>query len=179
MVAQARTNTNSWKKERPSIFLRSAFIPISLLVLRPILNRIVRNIAEKYPELFSRIGPHVNKKFIIDATNFPFVFVLCPDPDFLSLIAVPRNRMPVHDAYIAGTFLTLLNMLDGQLDGDALFFTRSLTIKGDTEAIVCLRNALDDIDGSIVDEIADLFGVAGRRGLIALRNIKVKNHVTS
>lgn len=179
MVAQAQTNTNAWKKEKLPFFLRSALTPISLLILRPILNRIVRNIAQKHPEIFSRIGPHINKKFIIDITNFPFVFVLCPDPDSLSLTTAPRNRIPVHDAYIAGTFLTLLNMIDGKLDGDALFFTRSLTIKGDTEAVVCLRNALDDIDGSIAEEIANLFGVVGQRGLTTLRNIKVKNHVAS
>lgn len=56
----------------------------------------------------------------------------------------------------------------------ALFFTRELVIEGDTEAAVCLRNALDDLDGSIADDIADMFGPPGRAALALLR--RVGNH---
>ena len=47
------------------------------------------------------------------------------------------------DAYIKGNLDILLNLLEGRIDGDALFFTRGLVITGDTAAIVGLRNTLD------------------------------------
>jgi predicted lipid carrier protein YhbT len=34
-------------------------------------------------------------------------------------------------------------MVEGRLDGDALFFSRDLSIEGDVEAVVALRNAID------------------------------------
>ena len=40
--------------------------------------------------------------------------------------------------------LTLLALLEGRIDGDAMFFARSLSITGDMEAMLALRNALDD-----------------------------------
>ena len=64
-------------------------------------------------------------------------------------------------------------MVDGRYDGDALFFTRDLKIEGDTEAIVCLRNALDDVDGSIAENIAAYFGSPGLKMLEFVRKIKV------
>ena len=65
-------------------------------------------------------------------------------------------------------------MVDGQLDGDALFFTRKLVVEGDTEAVVCLRNAIDDVEGSIAEDTANLFGFTGRNALKILR--KARNY---
>lgn len=99
-------------------------MPLPLFMLQPVLGRIVRHVARKRPELFNRIGPHKNKSFMIDPLNMPFVLMLRPDPDAPALKAVRRNRCHQYDARIAGSFLTLLDMVDGWLDGDALFFSR-------------------------------------------------------
>ncbi|PJB69832.1 MAG: sterol-binding protein [Alphaproteobacteria bacterium CG_4_9_14_3_um_filter_47_13] len=151
-------------------------LPLPLFFLQPLLGRIVRHIAEKRPELFKRIGQHKNKKFLIDPVNMPFAMMLYPHPDRPRLKAVRRSSQSVYDARIAGSFLTLLDMVDGHLDGDALFFSRDLTIEGDTEATVCLRNALDDLDGSIADDIAVLFGLPGQVSLRALRYFRNHKH---
>jgi len=37
-------------------------------------------------------------------------------------------------------------MVDGTYDGDALFFSRDLSIEGDTEAVLALRNAIENAD---------------------------------
>ena len=145
---------------------------LPLFVLQPLLGRIVRHIARKRPELFNRIGPHKDKCFLIDPVNMPFVMTLYPSPERPRLKAVRRHEATAYDARIAGSFLTLLDMVDGRLDGDALFFTRALTVEGDTEATVCLRNALDDLEGSIADDIAALFGPPGRLTLGALRRLR-------
>ncbi|HKK15551.1 MAG TPA: SCP2 sterol-binding domain-containing protein, partial [Gammaproteobacteria bacterium] len=121
--------------------------PVPLFPLQPALQRIIYYISREKPEVFHRIGLHKNKRFLIDPLNMPFVLLLRPDPQQPSLHAYRRTDPIEFDARIAGTFLTLLDMIDGRLDGDALFFSRDLIVEGNTEAVVCLRNALDDMDG--------------------------------
>lgn len=52
----------------------------------------------------------------------------------------------------------LLALLEGKLDGDALFFSRDITVTGDMEAMLALRNALDDCN---IDLPSDLGTSAG------------------
>jgi len=155
---------------------RRLLAPLPLFPLQPVLAAVIHRIARRRPELFARIGPHKGKTFLIDPVNMPFVLELRPDPGRLLLRARRRHRAGRHDARIAATFLTLLAMIDGRLDGDALFFTRDLRIEGNTEAVVCLRNALDDLEGSVADDVAAMFGPPGRLALAALRRIGRASH---
>lgn len=176
ITAQANYKSETEKQEYRYLprLLRLILAPVPLFAIQPVLHKIVHHIAQKRPELFDRIGPHKDKLFLIDPVNLPFAFALRPNPDRLSFRAYRRRNLPQVEARIAGTFLTLLDMVDGQLDGDALFFTRALVVEGDTEAVVCLRNAIDDIEGSIAEDTANLFGFAGRNALKILR--KARNH---
>lgn len=151
--------------------------PLPVFPLQPFLGVIVRVIAKRRPSLFSRIGTHADKVFMIDPVNMPFALLLRPNAKNPSLKAVRRSKNHRFDARIAGSFLTLFDMVDGRLDGDSLFFTRDLIVEGDTEAVVCLRNALDDLEGSIADDIAALFGSPGRFALSSLRRIRSRSHV--
>ena len=89
----------------------------------------------------------------------------------LSLVfrAVPRDAAPQAGATIRGRFMLLLELIDAEQDGDAAFFSRDLEVSGDTEAVVRLRNALDDMDGSLAEETSAMFGPAGRAVLARLR----------
>jgi len=147
-----------------------------LSVIQPVLRRIINRIAKDNPEMFGRLGPHYAALFVIDPVNLPFVLMLRPDPDDLLLVARSRQDIPEHDAKISGSFLDLLMLVDGDVDGDALFFARDLTITGNTEAVVCLRNALDDIEGSIAASVADMFGPPGRLSLKVFRRVRQHNH---
>jgi O2-independent ubiquinone biosynthesis accessory factor UbiT len=147
---------------------------VPLFILQPVLKKIVQRIAIANPDMFDRLGPHRQASFLIDPVNLPFTLLLCPDPENLSLRALPRENPPPHDARIAGKFLDLFQLLDGDLDGDALFFSRDLDISGNTEAVVCLRNALDDVDGSVPQMVADMFGPLGRVALSGLRRAALK-----
>ena len=151
---------------------RKLLAPLPLLPLQPALHRIINNIARNKPELFQRIGVHKDKYFLIDPLNMPFVLLLRPDPHRPYLRAFRRTDPVQHDARIAGTFLALLDMIDGRLDGDALFFSRDLIVEGNTEAVVCLRNALDDMDGSIADDVVSVYGLPGRVFLSMLRRVR-------
>ena len=132
------------------------FLPLPLL--QPILTLIGTQVARAQPDVFARLGPHALKSFVIDPTDLPFVLVLKPRPDIPSLSAWRRGDVPFCHARIAGSFLNLFDLIDGSLDGDALFFSRKLRVTGDTEAIVALRNALDDVDGGVVESITRAFG---------------------
>lgn len=172
MVAETLSERDFIYKNGLQDLPRVLLAPLPLFLLQPVLNRIVRGITRDRPELFARLGTHKNKRYLIDPLNMPFIFLLCPDPDRPVLRAFRRRETPEYDARIAGTFLKLLDMVDGRLDGDAMFFTRDLSVEGDTEAVVVLRNALDDLEGSVVDDIASLFGPPGRAVLAALRRIR-------
>jgi len=168
------TQTNSAPASASSSEPRRWRPPLPLFILQPVLRRIVKRVASNNPDMFGRLGPHIQANFVIEPTGLPFVLFLHPDPDNLILKACSRNAIPDHDARISGGFTDLLMLVDGDVDGDALFFARDLTITGNTEAVVCLRNAIDDVDGSIAENIADMFGAAGRAALNAFRRAGTK-----
>lgn len=153
---------------------RILFAPLPLPVVQPGLRRVASNVFRCRPELAARLGAHKIKRFLIDPVNLPFAFLLRPDPENVLLEAIRRWRRVDYDARISGTFLTLLDMVDGRLDGDALFFSRDLQVTGDTEAVVSLRNALDDVEGSLAENVAALYGPPGRFVLKNLRAIRTR-----
>ncbi len=134
---------------------RYALAPVPAFALNPLLKKIVRRTAQNHPEIFERIGAGANKAVLIDPVNLPWVMVLSPCPVNPDLRAFRRGAPPKHDAKITGSFLTLLALIDGESDSDALFFSRDLKIEGDTESVVALRNAIDDMDSSLAKSIAD------------------------
>lgn len=150
MLASPRAPDLPW----PLPLLRLVPLPL----LQPILSLIGTQVAKAQPDVFSRLGPHAQKSFVIDPTDLPFVLVLKPKPDAPALSAWRRDSAPQSHARIAGSFLNLFDLIDGSLDGDALFFSRKLRVTGDTEAVVALRNALDDVDGGVVESITRAFG---------------------
>lgn len=154
---------------RPAAPTRRALARLACTLIQPILTRVVRTIAARHPTMFARLGPHQGTDFLIDPVDLPFALHLRPDPKALILRAVPRHDAPAVGAAIKGRFLLLLELVDSEQDGDAVFFSRDLEVTGDTEAVVRLRNALDDIDGSIAEDTAALFGAPGRAILARLR----------
>lgn len=149
--------------------VEGAVARLACLALQPVLTRVVRRVAARHPSLFARLGPHQTTDFLIDAVELPFALHLRPDPHALVFRAVPRDAAPRAGATIRGRFLLLLELIDAEEDGDAAFFSRDLEVAGDTEAVVRLRNALDDMDGSLAEETAAMFGPPGRAILARLR----------
>lgn len=151
---------------------RYALAPLPIFLLQPLLSTIIAGVSERHPGLFSRLGDNPGKRILIDPLNLPFALLLVPDPDRPSLKAVRRNAACGHDARIAGTFLTLLDLIDCQVDSDALFFNRDLLVEGDTETVVALRNALDDMDDSLAEDIAAHAGPFSRTTRAALSKLR-------
>lgn len=63
------------------------------------------------------------------------------------------------DAIVSGNWLALVAMLEGRVDGDALFFSRALSFEGETDLVLAIRNA---IDGAGIDLVAEIAAMLGR-----------------
>lgn len=132
--------------------------PLPLFPLQFILSRMVRGIAQRRPEFFARLGPHVGSSYAIDVAELPFVLQLKPNPQKPELTAHRRSEKVACDASIAGPFMALFKVLDGRGDSDAMFFSGNMKVSGNTEAAVCLRYALDDLDGSVIEDLLHMGG---------------------
>ncbi len=131
--------------------LALAMRPLPLLPLQPLLALILYRIEKRHFGIFERLGAHAVKRFGIDPTDLPFAFVLEPTPPRPSITAV-RTFPARLDVRISGPLAGLIGLVDGDFDGDALFFSRDLHIEGDIEAVLALRNAIDGAQIDLVDE---------------------------
>lgn len=158
-----RDGTDLPRCPRPiSLAMRALPLPGLSLVL----TQFARKVSDDHPGLLRRLGSYSDRAVLIDPTDLPFAFWL--DPSGGPRIRVcRRSHAPAAAARIAGPVAALIGMLHGQFDGDALFFSRDLTIEGDTEAVLALRNALDDAELDLSEELIRLSGPAGA----ALRRI--------
>ncbi|PSC04199.1 hypothetical protein SLNSH_15190 [Alsobacter soli] len=112
----------------------------------------------RHPELADRLGDHRAKTFGFDPVDLPFAFVIRPEAGAIEAV----RRLPAAlDAAASGPFFALLALLEGRVDGDALFFSREIEVSGDMEAILALRNALDDCGIDLPTELAASSGPLG------------------
>jgi O2-independent ubiquinone biosynthesis accessory factor UbiT len=131
-------------------------LPLTPLALAS--ARLVASMARRHPSLFRRLGAQAGKTFLIDAEDLPLLFVLRPRAENPELVVYRRGEAVAWDARIGGSLAALLGLVHGAYDGDALFFSRDLVIEGDTEAVLALRNAIDDSELDLPTEAAELLG---------------------
>jgi predicted lipid carrier protein YhbT len=130
-----------------------ALRPLPIFPLQLPLAAFVRSVHRRHPGIFERLGPYADKRYGIDPTDLPFAFVLKPrraTPRAIAVRELPRDV----DVRAAGPIAGLV----GSRDGDALFFSRELVIEGDIEAVLALRNAVDDAGIDMAAEVAAWFG---------------------
>ncbi len=155
-----------------------ATLPVPLFVMRPVFGRLILALARRHPSLFSRLGRYGSRSFLIDPTDMPLVLRLYPDAGNPRLEPFSRQTVPDCDAVIAGPLMKLVRLVSGKEDGDALFFSRELEISGDTEAVLALRNAIDDMDMDLVTEIESLLGpLAGPLRLVREQLVRLTGQV--
>lgn len=135
-----------------------AMRPLPLLPLQLVLAGFLQRIWRRNPTIFERLGEHSRARFGIKPTDLPFAFVVEAAPPRLSVV---RDLPRYLDARISASLANLLALLEGKVDGDALMFSRELVIDGDIEAVLALRNAIDDAQLDLVAELSSLFGPMG------------------
>jgi O2-independent ubiquinone biosynthesis accessory factor UbiT len=151
---------------------RRALIPLPIFVPGAMSNGAIRFFKNRHHEVFDRLSDLGDTRFLIRPLDLPFAFLMQPglDAPTLQLIGLHMAARTNAAATIEGTLASLLDLLEGRLDGDALFFSRELTIEGDTEAVVTLRNAVDGEDFDVVGEISGSLGrLRGPAAAVLLR----------
>ncbi|NRP12638.1 hypothetical protein XMM379_001211 [Aliiroseovarius sp. xm-m-379] len=132
---------------------------LPLMPLSFSLTAYARKIAVQHPGLFRRLGEHDHTPFVLDPTDLPFVIELQPGGGKPKIRVVRGTGRG--EARIAGPLAALLGLVHGAYDGDALFFSRDLVIEGDTSAALALRNAVDDAELDLSEEVARISGPLG------------------
>lgn len=122
----------------------------------PLFDRILRELARLHPRAFATIGELPEATVLIDPQDQSAVIALTVGPSPRVRI-VERGSMAAA-AGIRGPLESLMDLLEGRIDGDALFFRRELKIEGDTELVVAVRNAFDGEDMDLAADIAAAFG---------------------
>ena len=138
-------------------------LPLRLLPLAPLqlaLNALMGVVERRHPGVFERLSGIEDPTFLIDPVDLPILFELSADADAPRLTAIERGNADASHAptTIRGPLLALLALLEGRTDGDALFFSRELVIEGDTEAVVALRNAVDDAEVDLIEDVLASIG---------------------
>lgn len=134
----------------PVLLASLALQPLPIRLFSAIAGHMLDRIELLYPEIFDRLAPLGHCVFHIIPTDFHCSFLVTLDDGKADLVVCKKGQdIMVPDATIAGPLLSLIQLLEGRVDGDALFFSRELTVQGDTEAVLTLRNAVDSVDISL------------------------------
>jgi O2-independent ubiquinone biosynthesis accessory factor UbiT len=136
----------------------SELIPIPVVMVPLPLTVAVTNLAyqrvlARHPTLFDRLEEFRTRSFAFVPTDLPVIFIAIPNNRRIEVRRKPMREAA--DVRVEAPFGTLLRLLQGDADGDALFFARDIRVEGDMEALLALRNTLDD---ARVDLAGDLFG---------------------
>ncbi len=127
-------------------------------LFQPLLHAMMAAIRRRHADLFQRLSGLNAPAVLVDPVDLPLVFVLRLDPQAPALKVLRDPGEERVTAAVRGPMTTLIGLLEGRIDGDALFFSRDLVIEGDTEAIVALRNALDGAEIDVIADMASVFG---------------------
>jgi len=147
----------------PVLLAGLAVRPLPPVLMQPFLDAAMAVLGRRHPGLFERLAGLGERTFLIDPVDLPVNFLLRSRPRGLRLVAVGDPGPAVTpDAAIHSPLLTLIKLLEGKLDGDALFFSRDLVVEGDMEAVVALRNAVDSAGISLVDDLLAVLGPLAR-----------------
>ncbi len=133
--------------------IASRFVPQGFLEFA--LAKTSRKIAFNHPGILTRLEPIYGKTFEFEPLEFPRLIRVRFFAENVEIKWIKKTETNSPDVKICGTFLALLSLLEGTEDGDSLFFSRQITVEGDTEALLTLRNALDSEDIELLEELFD------------------------
>lgn len=129
-------------------------VPPLDLALQAVADRIISG----HPEAFSRLRLKPGTRYRIVATDAGLTVLVTVRSIGLQVNTAPVTR-PVHaHVSIEAPISALIALLEGESDGDALFFARDIQVTGDTEALLMLRNAIDSAEIDFRAELLSLLG---------------------
>lgn len=141
----------------PLALLRGAATVLPRPLLARLADAVVRTMSRSHPKLLANLARLEPAVVHVVPTDLPYGFALevgC-EPVRLTLV---DERPAAAGAQVSGSVAVLLDLLEGRIDSDTLFFRRDLTITGNTEVVVGLRNVLDREELRLTDELGALCG---------------------
>ncbi len=147
-----------------AVSLALATLPQPLIA--GLLRRMTGSIPQRYPKLATRLAELKGKRLLIVPEELPYAFLLDFPEGKFTVNLIDREQAleadaPQTDAQMRGPLRLFYDLVRGGRDGDALFFSRELTVTGDMAAAVTLRNAMD---GAGVDLFAEFLNLPGPLG---------------
>lgn len=125
------------------------------------LRRMMRALPRRHPGLAARLAEMAGKRLLIAPDELPYAFLLDFPDGKLAITLLDIGAAPATDARMRGPLRLFYDLVRGGRDGDALFFSRELTVAGDMAAAVMLRNAMDGAGVDLFAEFLDLPGPLG------------------
>ncbi len=160
----------------PTPIVRGAMHVTPPFVLARAVDVLMRGMLRAHPKLFQNLARLKPCIVHVEPTDLPHRFALKYGGDEKAAVRILEKwDKEEPNARVKGNLDILLNLLEGRIDGDALFFTRGLVITGDTSAIVALRNTLDREEIDLFNDITSLFGPFAKpvgRALTALGRVR-------
>jgi predicted lipid carrier protein YhbT len=157
----------------PLALLRGAATVLPRPVLTRVANAVVRGFDRSHPKLLHNLARLDRAVIYVAPTDLPYGFALGVGCNPVTLTLVER-RPAGTDAEVSASIAVLVDLLEGRIDSDTLFFRRDLVISGNTAVIVGLRNVLDREELRLTDELGALCGPlrpAARAAALALERV--------
>ncbi|MBS0393989.1 MAG: SCP2 sterol-binding domain-containing protein [Proteobacteria bacterium] len=145
------------RSEPPLALLRSAATVLPPAILNRLAAAVVRGLERTRPKLIANFAQLPAAVVVVAPTDLPYRFALSVGRRPVALRIVDGDPGPA-DAGVSGDVATLIDLVEGRIDGDSLFFRRDLVISGDTAVVVGLRNVLDREELSVAGELGALCG---------------------
>jgi predicted lipid carrier protein YhbT len=156
----------------PLALLRGAATLLPRRAVTHLANAVVRGLGRSHPKMMVNLARLDRAVIHIAPTDLPYGFALAVgcEPVTLTIVDGPSPA----DAAVSASVAVLVDLLEGRIDSDTLFFRRDLRISGNTAVIVGLRNVLDREELRLTDELGALCGPlrpAARAVAIALERV--------
>lgn len=143
----------------PWLLVGLALRPLPLFPLQPALAFTLWRLRRRHPGVFDRLSEVGDRSFAVHPVELPFAVRLSFTRGEPTLRACPAADAGRADGVVRGPLIALYALMEGRIDGDALFFARTLSFEGDTAAVVALRNALDGAGIDLLEEMLRSLGI--------------------
>ena len=126
-------------------------------MLGPTLTFAMEVMERRHPDLVKRLTKMEAATLLVAVDDLPYDFRLTFGGTKPRLEVATEGDTPA-TATVKGKLAALLAMVEGNIDGDSLFFSRALFMSGDTTAVLTLRHALDNEDIDLKQDFLSPFG---------------------